>query len=60
MYFITEPKSRKEDFFNYEYEYNEIKKAISIDVGHFWGNARAEQMGKTMYIPLIELRHNVW
>ncbi len=29
MYFITEPKSKKEDFFNYEYEYNEIKKAIA-------------------------------
>ncbi|MEK6978783.1 MAG: ATP-binding protein [Candidatus Micrarchaeota archaeon] len=29
MYFTTEPKSNKEDFFNYEYEYNELKKAIA-------------------------------
>jgi AAA+ ATPase superfamily predicted ATPase len=29
MYFITEPKSKKEDFFNYEYEYTEIKKAMA-------------------------------
>jgi len=29
MYFITEPKSKKEDFFNYEYEYAEIKKAMA-------------------------------
>lgn len=28
MYFNIEPKSRKEDFFNYEYEYDEIKKAL--------------------------------
>lgn len=29
MYFITEPKSKKENFFNYKYEYEEIKKALS-------------------------------
>ncbi|MEW6529135.1 MAG: ATP-binding protein [Candidatus Micrarchaeota archaeon] len=29
MYFMIEPKSKKEDFFNYEYEYNEIKKAMA-------------------------------
>ncbi len=28
MYFETEPKSRKEDFFNYDYEYNQVKKAL--------------------------------
>jgi AAA+ ATPase superfamily predicted ATPase len=28
MYFDTEPKSQKEDFFNYEYEYGEVKKAL--------------------------------
>ncbi|MEM4359270.1 MAG: ATP-binding protein, partial [Candidatus Bilamarchaeaceae archaeon] len=29
MYFIIEPKSKKKDFFNYEYEYEEIKKALT-------------------------------
>jgi hypothetical protein len=28
MYFDTEPKGKKEDFFNYEHEYSELKKAI--------------------------------
>ncbi len=28
MYFILEPKSKKEDFFSYEYEYRELKKAL--------------------------------
>ena len=28
MYFEIEPKSRKEDFYSYEYEYNEVKKAL--------------------------------
>lgn len=28
MYFITEPKSKKEDFFNYSYEYEAVKKAL--------------------------------
>jgi predicted AAA+ superfamily ATPase len=28
MYFDIEPKSKKEDFFNYEYEYKEVKKAL--------------------------------
>lgn len=28
VYFDTEPKSRKEDFFNYDYEYEQVKKAI--------------------------------
>jgi len=28
MYFEIEPKSKKEDFFNYEYEYDQVKKAL--------------------------------
>lgn len=28
MYFLIEPKSKKDDFFNYHYEYREIKEAI--------------------------------
>lgn len=28
MYFEIEPKSRKEDFFNYDYEYSQVKKAL--------------------------------
>lgn len=28
MYFDTEPKSSKDDFFNYEHEYEELKKAL--------------------------------
>ncbi|MEW6328524.1 MAG: ATP-binding protein [Candidatus Micrarchaeota archaeon] len=28
MYFETEPKSKKEDFFNYAFEYEQVKKAI--------------------------------
>lgn len=28
MYFEIEPKGRKEDFFNYGYEYNQLKKAL--------------------------------
>lgn len=28
MYFEIEPKSRKQDFFNYDYEYNQVKKAL--------------------------------
>lgn len=29
MFFNIEPKSKKEDFFNYDFEYDEIKKALS-------------------------------
>jgi AAA+ ATPase superfamily predicted ATPase len=28
MYFELEPKSRKKDFFNYDYQYNQVKKAL--------------------------------
>jgi len=28
MYFLIEPKSKKEDFFNYEYEYKQLHKAL--------------------------------
>jgi len=28
MYFEIEPKSKKQDFFNYEYEYTQVKKAL--------------------------------
>lgn len=28
MYFEIEPKSRKQDFFNYDYEYDQVKKAL--------------------------------
>jgi AAA+ ATPase superfamily predicted ATPase len=29
MYFEIEPKGRKEDFFNYDYEYGQVKKALA-------------------------------
>ncbi len=30
MYFSTEPKSRRQDFFNYSHEYGQVKKALEL------------------------------
>jgi len=52
MYFDIEPKSKKEDFFNYEQEYKEVKKALER-IEKIIAVVGVRRVGKTSLLNLI-------